>query len=69
MIQCVSPLFVATKMSEVEPSLICPTPAAYARGSIATIGHQNDTFGCFGHALQVPPIPSIPSTRCSDWIL
>ncbi len=34
-------------------SFAVPSPNAYAKAAVATIGIQNDTYGFFQHALQV----------------
>lgn len=57
-LQCVSPHFVATKMSRMKPSFACPTPEAYAKAALATFGIQAHTFGCFAHSLIVRFAPT-----------
>ena len=34
-------------------NFLCPSAESYAKSAVATIGIQNNTFGCFSHALQV----------------
>ena len=42
------------KMANIDkPNLIVPSPEAFAKAAVATIGIQDDTFGCFNHACQV----------------
>ena len=50
------PFGVATAMSGIrQSSFQVPSPATYAKAAVATIGIQNNTFGCFSHAIQVSP--------------
>ena len=50
----VTPGFVATAMSGItRPNFMCPSAEFYAKSAVATIGIQNDTCGCFAHALHV----------------
>ena len=52
--QNVKPFFVATAMSGIRrANFLVPSPEAMAKAAVATIGIQEDTFGCFSHALQV----------------
>ena len=50
----VTPGFVATAMSKItRTSFTSPSAESYAKSAVATIGIQNNTCGCFPHALQV----------------
>ena len=50
----VTPGYVATAMSGItRTSFLCPSPECFAKSAVTTIGIQNDTCGCFSHALQV----------------
>ncbi len=48
--------------------LACPWCFAYAKAAVATIGIQNDTFGCFSHALQVSVLMLSLSPMTSGYI-
>ncbi|ORU94985.1 MAG: hypothetical protein A6F71_10175 [Cycloclasticus sp. symbiont of Poecilosclerida sp. M] len=49
-----TPFAVATAMIGFSrPTFAMPSPAAYAKAAVATIGVQEDTYGCFAHAMQV----------------
>eukprot|EP00731_Ephydatia_muelleri_P021413 Em0014g4a len=52
-IQTVMPAFVATSMSKIrKASFFVPDPVSFTRAAVATVGIQNETMGCFAHALQ-----------------
>ena len=34
-------------------SLMSPSPESYVSSAVATIGVQNETYGCIAHAIQV----------------
>ena len=52
--QTVMPAFVATSMSKIrKASFFVPDPVSFTRAAVATVGIQNETMGCFAHALQV----------------
>ena len=46
-VQCVRPGFVSTAISKMKPALTVPTPAAYAKSAVDTIGHDKLTYGFF----------------------
>ena len=49
------PLYVATALSNMSQAATwwAPHPDHYAQSAVATIGIQNDTFGCLSHYFQV----------------
>lgn len=57
-VQCVTPLFVVTKMNQysetvMQGSLMVPSAAAYARSTVFTLGKSKETTGYWSHGLQV----------------
>ena len=53
LVQSVLPSYVATKMSKVRrATLMCPTPEAYVRAALRTIGVERATYGFWTHKLQ-----------------
>lgn len=53
-LQNVMPYLVATSMSRIRrTNLIVPSATAYTRSAMATVGIQDNTFGCLPHAIQV----------------
>ncbi|KAG7153776.1 Very-long-chain 3-oxoacyl-CoA reductase-like 2 [Homarus americanus] len=53
-VQCVLPGFVVSNMSKVKrPSLMIPTPMAYVKSSLKTIGVEARTAGYYMHKLQI----------------
>ena len=51
-----TPGYVATAMtgiSRTDTNFVRLTPESFAKSAVATIGIQNNTCGCFPHALQV----------------
>ena len=54
---------LAIKMANMDkPNLLVQSPEAFAKAAVATIGIQDDTFGCFNHACQVSCM-SVPQAR------
>ena len=54
---------LAKKMANMDkPNLLVQPPEAFAKAAVATIGIQDDTFGCFNHACQVSCM-SVPQAR------
>jgi len=56
--QCLSPVYVATRMTQYSatlssPSLSIPSAATYARHALMTLGWAGETPGYWPHALQV----------------
>lgn len=52
-VQSVLPHLVATKLSKIKkPSFFIPTPEAFVKGAIKTIGVENRTYGYWSHKLQ-----------------
>lgn len=51
-IQSVLPFFVATKMAKMRPNVVVPSPDAYVKSALATVGLESQTHGCFTHKLQ-----------------
>ncbi|CAB3989842.1 Estradiol 17-beta-dehydrogenase 12 [Paramuricea clavata] len=51
-VQCVMPLFVATKMSGKKPALFCPTPDDYVRSVLKKVGVTLKCHGYWPHELQ-----------------
>ena len=63
-----NPFFVTTALSGMDkPSFDIPSPATFAKAAVATIGIQDNTFGCFSHALQVSIIFIVPLLNFSYW--
>lgn len=51
-IQAVLPAFVTTKMSKIRrASLLVPTPSAYVRAALKTVGLEDRTYGYWSHKL------------------
>ncbi|XP_053213938.1 very-long-chain 3-oxoacyl-CoA reductase-A-like [Panonychus citri] len=50
-IQSVLPAFVATTMSRMRPSITTPTPKAFVRSSLSTVGLETRTYGFWAHKL------------------
>ncbi|XP_038053154.1 very-long-chain 3-oxoacyl-CoA reductase-B-like isoform X2 [Patiria miniata] len=51
--QSVLPFFVSTKMSKIRRSSITiPTPTAFVRSALATLGIEDRTNGCLSHSIQ-----------------
>ena len=49
-----TPCVVATVMTGIKrPSYVAPSPDTFAKAAVATIGVQDNTYGCFSHAMQV----------------
>lgn len=66
-IQSVLPLYVASKMSKIRRAgWTAPTPTAFVRDAIRTIGHEPRTFGYWSHALQMWAASMLPR-RLIDW--
>ncbi len=53
-------------MSGIKPNLLVPDAESYARSAVATIGVQDETMGCFGHAIQVIKWHPIWYVVCND---
>lgn len=52
-IQSVLPSYVATNMSKIrKASLLVPTPSAYVKGALRTVGVEERTYGYWSHKLQ-----------------
>ncbi|XP_075153827.1 inactive hydroxysteroid dehydrogenase-like protein 1 [Haematobia irritans] len=56
-VQCVTPLFVVTKMNQysdtvMRGSLMVPSVQAYTRSSVFTLGKSSETTGYWSHGLQ-----------------
>lgn len=52
-VQCISPGFVATKMSKIrKPSFFAPSPDTYVRSALPTVGVAARADGCIAHAIQ-----------------
>jgi 17beta-estradiol 17-dehydrogenase / very-long-chain 3-oxoacyl-CoA reductase len=51
-VQSMTPFFVATNMSKMRPSLMVPTPQAFAEEAVNTLGHDAVTHGYMLHNLQ-----------------
>ncbi|XP_042201754.1 very-long-chain 3-oxoacyl-CoA reductase-like isoform X2 [Callorhinchus milii] len=61
-VQCVMPLFVATKMNYKDLGVFVKSPDQYAREALNTVGLQARTNGCLVHTLQGSQEP-----RQRDW--
>lgn len=52
-VQSLLPSYVATNMSKIrKPSLLVPTPSAYVKGALRTVGVEVRTYGYWTHKLQ-----------------
>lgn len=52
-VQSLLPSYVATNMSKIrKPSLLVPTPSAYVKGALRTVGVEQRTYGYWTHKLQ-----------------
>jgi 17beta-estradiol 17-dehydrogenase / very-long-chain 3-oxoacyl-CoA reductase len=52
-VQCISPGFVATKMSKIrKASFFAPSPDSYVRSALPTLGVTARADGCIAHAIQ-----------------
>ena len=61
-VQCVTPLYVATKMSRIRrPSLFAPSPSAYAAAMLRILGRDVVTCAYPPHALMAGVILRAPS--------
>jgi 17beta-estradiol 17-dehydrogenase / very-long-chain 3-oxoacyl-CoA reductase len=61
-VQCHTPMFVTTKLAKIrKPSLLVPTPATYARASVAKLGHETLVSPYWVHALQIWIYESLPT--------
>ncbi|KAK4758093.1 hypothetical protein SAY87_019394 [Trapa incisa] len=66
-IQCQAPMFISTKMTNLETGLLVSTPETYARVSMRWIGHASDSV-CnpeLGHSLQSYLIKCLPDALVS----
>jgi len=53
-VQCVKPGFVATKLSGIRrATLLAPTPDAFVKSALATVGKESTTYGYFPHWLHM----------------
>ena len=68
-IQVQTPLFVATKLAKQRPSLLVPTPSAYARASVGFIGYEGEVSPFWGHALQLYIVSFIPTWALEGWLI
>ena len=68
-VQCITPFYVTTKLSKIRrPSLLVPTPNAFVRSTIKTIGKTNCTFGYYSHAIQGSLVKLIPESLYISFI-
>lgn len=52
-VQSLLPSYVATNMSKIrKASLLVPTPSAYVKGALRTVGVEGRTYGYWSHKLQ-----------------
>lgn len=52
-IQSVLPSYVATKMAKIrKTTLLVPSPSAYVKGALATVGLETRTYGYWSHKVQ-----------------
>ncbi|EGC36080.1 hypothetical protein DICPUDRAFT_78235 [Dictyostelium purpureum] len=60
-VQCITPGIVVSNMSKVRrTSLFVPSPEAFTRSAVATIGHEKITTGYWSHEIQAFFIKSLP---------
>merc|ERR1712135_103002 len=65
-VQCVKPGFVATKLSGIKrPSLMAPSPDAFVKSALATVGKESTTYGYFPHWLHM----GLPKLAVPDFIV
>lgn len=61
--QCQTPLFITSKLSKIrKPSLSTPTPAAYARIAVRTIGYETEVSPYWAHSLQLAVLHALPQS-------
>lgn len=65
-IQCHTPMFVSTKLAKIRhASFMIPSPATYARASIAKLGHETLISPYWPHAVQIWIYESFPDVIMS----
>lgn len=53
-VQCLTPGYVATKMSKIKkPTWMAPSPGKYVSSALRTVGIEEHTTGYFPHSLLV----------------
>ncbi|XP_069937667.1 very-long-chain 3-oxoacyl-CoA reductase [Cherax quadricarinatus] len=68
-VQCVMPGFVVSNMSRIRrPTLMAPTPTAYVKSTLRTVGIEKCTAGYFMHKIQVYFI-EVAKMHFPGWIL
>ncbi|KAJ0393191.1 hypothetical protein P43SY_007385 [Pythium insidiosum] len=61
-IQCHTPMFVSTKLAKIRhASFMVPSPASYARASVAKLGHETLVSPYWPHALQIWLYEAMPN--------
>lgn len=61
--QCQTPLFITSKLSKIrKPSISTPTPAAYARIAVKTIGYETEISPYWAHSLQLNFLHALPQS-------
>lgn len=64
-VQSVYPHHVSTKMSKMRPSFSSPSADHYVSSTLATLGIESETPGCFAHWL----IGSLVHDLLPSWLL
>eukprot|EP00911_Craspedida_sp_UC1_P002466 UC1_evm1s1835 len=59
-VQSVLPLYVVSKLSKMRKGFFVPTPDTFARSAVATIGHDERTWGYITHSLQMWALNTLP---------
>ncbi|XP_068022949.1 very-long-chain 3-oxoacyl-CoA reductase [Melanerpes formicivorus] len=69
-VQSVLPYYVATKLSKIrQPSFDKPSPEAYVRAALGTVGMQPRTNGCLPHALMGWIFSLLPSSTAINFLM
>ncbi|XP_014247299.1 very-long-chain 3-oxoacyl-CoA reductase [Cimex lectularius] len=71
-IQCLTPGYVATKMSKIKkPTWMAPTPTVYTQKALKTVGIESCTTGYFPHALLLQCIKTMKylSPALAEWLI
>jgi len=67
-VQCVVPGFVSTAISKMRPSLTVPTPQAYAKSAVNTIGYDSRTNGFLWHTVLTSVLKLLPEAFLSSQV-
>ncbi|XP_028779038.1 very-long-chain 3-oxoacyl-CoA reductase 1-like [Neltuma alba] len=68
-IQCQVPLYVATKMTKMKPSLLVPSAEVYSKASSACIGYERECVPNLVHSLQRLFVREVLPHAFCDWFI